>query len=189
MGEWVAAVAAVTLADNLLLERLLGVYALEAGSRRSDVALGLAGVTLVLLIVAAGLGWLLRVAVLEPLGLGYIFLPITLLPLLAMAVAPLQYLLRRLAVPWGRRCALLLPLALFNAAVLGIPLLNAHAPAGLLTELGRGLGGGLGFALVLVLYADLRERIALVQVPAPFRGIPVQLVTLGILAMAFAAFG
>ena len=81
-----------------------------------------------------------------------------------------------------------IPLIVTNCAVLGVPLLNAQQGHSFAEALLFGLGSALGFSLVLVLFAALRERLEGADVPAPFRGAPIALVTAGLMSLAFAGF-
>ncbi|MDD9816907.1 MAG: NADH:quinone oxidoreductase [Gammaproteobacteria bacterium] len=171
---------AMVLADNLVLNHMAGAYVVEAGSRRMDVVRPLAAATVVMMLAASALGHLLHAWLLLPLGLEAL-LPLLLMPLLALAVPPAQRALRR----HGKESyAVLLPLALVNSGLLAVVLLHTGEPQGFFYSLWGGLGYGLGFALVLLLFAGLRERATETDLPAPFRGLPISLITLGLLSMA-----
>ena len=81
-----------------------------------------------------------------------------------------------------------LPLITTNCIVLGLALLNVSAQHDFLQSLVYGLGGGLGFCLVLMLFATLRERLAAADVPLPFRGIAIAMITAGLMSLAFMGF-
>ncbi len=174
------------LADNLVLEYLLGAYTIQASSRRLELTLPLALGTTVLLTLGAGLAWILRNWLLQPLQAEDL-LAWLLLPVMAALSVPVQRLLQRRPGEAGKRYAVLIPLMIANAALVGVALLNAAAPAGLLHEMGRGLGYGLGFSLVLILFSGLHERLQtnMAQIPSAFRGVPIILVTLGLMSLAF----
>jgi electron transport complex protein RnfA len=81
-----------------------------------------------------------------------------------------------------------LPLITTNCAVLGIPLLNVQAQHNFLESLIFGLGGALGFSLVLVLFAAMRERLEAAEIPLPFRGVSIAMITAGLMSLAFMGF-
>jgi electron transport complex protein RnfA len=83
---------------------------------------------------------------------------------------------------------LYLPLITTNCAVLGVALLNVQARHSLLEALLYGLGAAAGFALVLLLFAQLSQRLALADTPAALRGTPIALITAGLMALAFMGF-
>ena len=81
-----------------------------------------------------------------------------------------------------------LPLITTNCIVLGLALLNINLQHNFMQSIVYGLGGGLGFSLVLILFASLRERIAAADVPVPFQGIAIGMVTAGLMSLAFLGF-
>ena len=81
-----------------------------------------------------------------------------------------------------------LPLITTNCAVLGVALLNTSQSESFLQALAYGIGAGLGFCLVMILFAGLRERLAVADVPVPFKGAAIALVTAGLMSMAFIGF-
>jgi electron transport complex protein RnfA len=81
-----------------------------------------------------------------------------------------------------------LPLITTNCAVLGIPLLNAQSSHTLLESALFGFGGGIGFSIVLILFASLRERLEGAEIPSPFKGTAIALVTASIMSLAFMGF-
>ena len=164
--------------DNLVLERGTGVYTTAAGSHRQSLALALALVTGAYLIVGALLAILLQAA------FGLQSLALLLPPLAALSAVAATPALRSLPPPWNERIPSLLPLAICNALLLGVVLGVAVPPWQLLV---RALGAALGFALLLLVFTHLRARLQ--AVPAPFRGTPVLLITLGLIAMSLQAFG
>jgi electron transport complex protein RnfA len=81
-----------------------------------------------------------------------------------------------------------LPLITTNCAVLGIPLLNVREQHNFLESLFFGLGGAIGFTLVLVLFAAMRERLEAADVPKPFQGVSIAMITAGLMSLAFMGF-
>ncbi|MBV4485347.1 NADH:quinone oxidoreductase [Pseudomonas sp. SWRI153] len=171
------------LLNNFVLHWPLGVDPLLAGSRRQVHALGLA--TLCLMVIVGVIGhaiwqWLLVPLQLEALRL-FVFLPLSVL-----LIAPLLKLLERWlpTLPFDG----LWPLLLGNAGVLGLALINAQNDQGLLHATALSLGAGLGFWLVLSVFCDLRERAAGETIPLPFRGLPIDLISAGLIAVIFLGF-
>ena len=175
------------LINNFVLQWPLGVDPLLQapidGTRQRVHALGLA--TTVLMLVSCVLGHVLYRGVLLPLGLESLQLFVW-LPLSVLLIKPLlQQLSRALpSVPFDG----LWPLLLGNAGVLGVLLIATGENLGLVTLSAMSLGAGLGFWLVLSLFSDLRQRISTNDIPLPWRGLPIDLISAGLLAVAFFGF-
>ena len=178
MSEAVAYLLLLATADNLVLERGIGAYTLEAGSQRESLALALAVTTGAFLLTGALLAILLQAA------FGTESLALLLLPLTALLAASAEICLRRLPAPWDERIRSLLPLSICNALLLGVVLVETVQPWQLPV---RALGAALGLALLLLICTHLRARLR--ATPAPFRGTPAFLVALGLISMALQAFG
>lgn len=188
MEHYFTILLATVLVHNLVLEQLIGVTPALAVTRRPETALGMGLATSLVLVLAAPLAWLLEMGLLRPLGLGYLRLVALVLALMTL-VAVLQRLLDRAPDRRWSALAVFLPLVAMNSTVLGVALLALEEAGTLLQAACFGLAAGLGFTLVLVLFAGLRERLRRCDLPMPLRGAPVALITLAILAMAFAGFG
>jgi electron transport complex protein RnfA len=183
MTELVLTLISAALLNNFVLHWPLGVDPLLAGSRRQVHALGLA--TLCLMLVVGVFSyviwhWLLMPLQLEALRL-FVFLPMSVL-----LIAPLLKQLAR----WLPNLPFegLWPLLLGNAGVLGLALTNAQNDQGLPQAIALSLGAGLGFWLVMSLFQDLRERTADNDIPLPFRGLPIDLIGAGLIAVIFLGF-
>ncbi|AZD04133.1 Rnf-Nqr domain containing protein [Pseudomonas chlororaphis] len=189
MTEIVLKLISAALINNFVLQWPLGVDPLLQASaepqvaRRRIHALGIA--TSCLMLLCSLLGYGLYQALLVPLGLTSLQL-FVFLPLGVLLIAPLLKLLTRMlpGLPFDG----LWPLLLGNAGVLGALLLAVQANRGLGHGLALGLGAGLGFWLVLSLFSDLRQRIINNDVPLPFRGLPIDLISAGLMAVAFLGF-
>ncbi|WP_426157769.1 Rnf-Nqr domain containing protein [Pseudomonas sp. TSRC2-2] len=183
MTELVLTLISAALLTNFVLHWPLGVDPLLAGSRRQVHALGLATLCLMGLVGIIGHAiwhWILLPLQLESLRL-FVFLPLSVL-----LMTPLLKLLARGLPDWPFNG--LWPLLLGNAGVLGLALINAQNDQGLLHATALSLGAGLGFWLVLSLFSDLRERTADDDIPLPFRGLPIDLISAGLIAVIFLGF-
>ncbi|MFC5695423.1 Rnf-Nqr domain containing protein [Pseudomonas sp. GCM10022186] len=178
MTDFIFALLGAALVNNLVLGLPLGADSLRQPRSRS---LALAGGALIAL--ATPLAWLIDQLLLAPLELGALRL-FVFLPLLApLAWLCLQLLARlRPALPRDG----LWPLLLANGAALGAMLIGSAG--GFASALGLGIGGGLGFWLVLRLFDDLLQQVDESQVPAAFRGTPLLLVCAGLMGLAFLGF-
>ena len=180
------AVGAATV-NNFVLVRFLGLCPLLGVGSRLDSAAGMSLATGVVLTITAGLSYLLDHWVLVPLDLGYLRI-ISFILLIAGTVQLAELLIRRRHALLHRLLGMYLPLITTNCAVLGVALLNAGTAKSLAEALAMGLGAGLGFALVMLLFASLRERLESAEVPQAFRGSAIALVTAGMMSLAFLGF-
>lgn len=180
------AVGAATV-NNFVLVRFLGLCPLLGTSSRFDSAAGMSLATGAVLTVTAGLSWLLDHWLLIPLDLGYLRI-ISFILLIAGTVQLAELVIRRRHALLHRLLGMYLPLITTNCAVLGVALLNSGSAGSLAEALATGLGAGLGFALVMLLFASLRERLYSAEVPQPFRGPAIALVTAGMMSLAFLGF-
>lgn len=184
MTDMLFTLLSAALISNLVLQMPLAVDPVLAPLARQQVhALGLA--TTLLMLLSGVLGYLLDHYLLQPLALTalrlFVFLPLT-----ALLISPVLRLLARLrpSMQWEGLWFLLLG----NAGLLDVVLLATQDDQGLIHMTALSLGSGLGFWLLLSLYSNLHERIADNDIPLPFRGLPVELISAGLMAVAFLGF-
>jgi electron transport complex protein RnfA len=187
MGAIVSILVATALVNNVVLLRTLGVCPLFGATMRIESALAIALATAFVLTLASMLAWLLETLLLAPLGLQHLRI-LGLLLVIAATVQLTEMLVRRRQPLLYEVLGLQLPLIAANCAVLGVTLLNLAAARSFIESALYGLGTSAGFALALVLFAGLRERIVATDVPAPFRGPAILLVTAALMALAFLGF-
>lgn len=183
MTEIVLTLISAALLNNFVLQWPLGVDPLLDSERAHVHVLGLA--TTCLMLVVGVSGYALYQWLLLPLGLVSLRL-FVFLPLSVLLIAPVLKLLATIlpTLPFKG----LWPLLLGNAGVLGLMLINVEDDRGLFHATALSVGAGLGFWLVLSLFADLRQRTRDNDVPLPFRGLPIDLIGAGLIAVAFLGF-
>ncbi|MCG6943591.1 MAG: electron transport complex subunit RsxA [Thiohalocapsa sp.] len=187
MTEYLMLILATALVNNVVLVKFLGLCPFMGVSNKLDSALGMGLATTFVLTLAAGASWLLQELVLEPLNIGFLRI-LTFILVIAAVVQFTEMVVRKLSPTLYQVLGIFLPLITTNCAVLGVALLNVQEHHGFLESLVYGFGSALGFTLVMVLFAGLRERLALAQVPAAFAGTPIALVVAGLLSLAFMGF-
>ncbi len=180
------AVAAV-LVNNFVLTQFLGLCPFMGVSRRVETAAGMAMATAFVLTLASVLSYLIFAYLLEPFGATYLRTPAFIL-VIAVAVQFTEIMVRSTSPLLHQVLGLYLPLITTNCAVLGVALLNLRGGHDLVASAVYGASAAAGFGLVLVLFAAMRERLEGADVPAPFRGAPIALITAGILSMGFMGF-
>jgi len=175
------------LVNNFVLAQFLGLCPFVGVTGRYDTAAAMGLATTFVMTLAAASTWALYHAVLAPLGLEY--LKIIVFIVVIAAVVQLTELYLESASPLLHRVlGIYLPLITSNCAVLGVALLALQRTLSLAATLAYAIGAALGFTLVMVLFAAIRERLASAPIPAAFSGTPITLVTAGILSMAFMGF-
>lgn len=187
MTEFLAVFLGACLVNNLVLHHLLGVAPAAALSRRVDAATGLGVVTAAVMAVATPAAWIVDRVALQPLDLPHLRTVAFLVVIAAVAGAG-QWFLARTRPLWHNRSVVFFPLALMNSGILGAALLGAGDRHGFPGAVALGLGAGAGFAFVCALFAGLTERARAADVPAPFRGVALDLLVFAILSMAFTGF-
>jgi electron transport complex protein RnfA len=187
MTELLLLALGASLVNNFVLSNFLGLCPFVGVSRRFEAAAGMALATLFVLTIASGLSFSLWQWVLVPLGLEYLRTLVFIL-LIAGVVQFTEIMVRATNPLLHQLLGIFLPLITTNCAVLGVALLNVDREHGLLESLVFGAGAGAGFGLALLLFTTLRERLDTADVPDAFRGVPVALVTAGLMALAFMGF-
>ncbi|MFK8067980.1 MAG: electron transport complex protein RnfA [Gammaproteobacteria bacterium] len=179
------------LANNLVLESQLALCPLFAASRRIDVATGMATVSIVVMVVMSLISFAIHQYVLKPYELTYLSLIINVLMLVVLMQA-IQSLVENKYPGMNKKYGVFLPLLLFNCSVLAVILLTLKSADSIGMAFIFSLGCSVGFGLVLIMFAGLRERIEQIETeqtfPEAFKGAPIILITLGIFSMAFYGF-
>ena len=174
------------LANNFVLAMFLGLCPFLGVSGKLDTAFPMGVATTFVMLVASlcayGLNLLLSAFHLEFLRL------ISYIVIIASSVQLVEMVLKKYSPALFRALGIYLPLITTNCAVLGVSLLNVQEKHAFVQSLLYGFGSALGFTLVLLLFAGLRERLALAQVPAAFAGAPIGFVVAGLLSLAFMGF-
>ena len=183
MTEIVLVLISTALINNFVLHWPLCVDPLLATARHQVHALGIA--TTCLILIVGVLGHVLYHWLLVPLGLSSLRL-FVFLPLSVLLIAPLLKLLAKVFSSLAFQG--LWPLLLGNAGVLGLLLVDTAHDRGFFYATALSVGAGLGFWLVLSLFCDLRQRTLDNDVPLPFRGLPIDLIGAGLIAVAFLGF-
>ncbi|GIX33265.1 MAG: electron transport complex subunit A [Lysobacterales bacterium] len=188
MGEFGLVLVGAVLVNNVVLTKFLGLCPFFGTSRRFDTALGLALATAFVLTLASALSYAIFHALLVPLGLEYLR-SLAFILLVAVLVQLSEFLLSAYSPLLHRLLGLYLPLITSNCAVLGVMLLNHQAGHGLAASILYGFGAAVGFGLVLIGFAALRDRLEAAPAPEAMRGAPLAFLTAGFMALAFSGFG
>ena len=178
---------ATALVNNVILIKFLGLCPLMGVSTKMDGALGMGLATTFVLTLAAAASWMLENWLLDPLELEYLRI-LSFILVIATVVQFTEMLIRKMSPSLYQVLGIYLPLITTNCAVLGVALLNVQEGYRFIESLLFGFGSAVGFTLVLVLFAGLRERLAVLQVPELYRGTPIAFIMAGLLSVAFMGF-
>ena len=187
MTSYLLIILGTALVNNVILVKFLGLCSFMGVSGKMDSAIGMGFATTFVLTLATAASWLLENLIILPLNIGYLRI-LTFILVIAAVVQFTEMVVRKIAPALYQVLGIYLPLITTNCAVLGIALLNAQAGQGFVASVLYGFGSALGFTLVMVLFAGMRERLALAQVPTAFAGTPVAFITAGLLSLAFMGF-
>jgi len=187
MDEVALLLVGAVFVNNFVLVKFLGLCPFMGVSRKLDAAYGMALATGFVLTLSSALAWMVHHWLLLPLGLEYLR-TLGFILVIAAVVQFTEIVMNRQSPRLYRVLGIYLPLITTNCAVLGVALLNVQQSHSLLHSAFYGFGAALGFALVLTMFAAIRERIAAADVPLAFRGAPIALITAGLMALAFMGF-
>ena len=187
MKELLLMALANGLVNNVVLSRFLGLCSFMGVSNKIESAMGMAMATTFVLTMSTCVGWLIEHLILQPLGLEYLRL-LAFIMVIASLVQLTELFVAKQSPELHRTLGIFLPLITTNCAVLGIALLTVQEKLSFLETLVYGLSSALGYSLVIVLFAGMRERLEQTAQPALFKGAHLSFITAGILAMAFAGF-
>ena len=187
MTEYVLLIIGAVLVNNFVLTRFLGICPFLGVSKKLNTALGMCGAVIFVMTSASAVTWALQHLVLERLGLDYLQ-TIAFILVIASFVQLVDIAMKKFAPPLHAALGIFLPLITTNCAVLGVSVLNVQLKYGFLKAVVFGFAASLGFALALIIYTGLREKIDRANPPKAFQGVAIALVTAGLLSLAFMGF-
>ncbi len=175
------------LVNNFVLTQFLGLCPFMGVSGRVETAVGMSAATLFVLTLASACSYLLFHYLLVPLGLEYLR-TIAFIFVIAAVVSATEMIMRKTSPLLHRVLGIFLPLITSNCAVLGVALLNINQSRSFAESVFYGFGAAAGFSLVLILFAAMREKLDSSDVPEPFRGPAIAMITAGLMSLAFMGF-
>jgi len=187
MKDYLLILVSTILVNNFVLVKFLGLCPFMGVSRKLETAMGMGLATTFVLTLSAVSSYLVETYLLVPLGLEYLRV-ITFIVVIAVVVQFTELVVHKTSPLLHQVLGIYLPLITTNCAVLGVALLNVQARHGLIESFLYGFGAAVGFTLVLVCFAAVRERVDLADVPKPFKGSSIALITAGLISLAFMGF-
>ena len=187
MSYYLMILGGAVLVNNFVLSRFLGCCPFLGVSKRIETALGMSGAVLFVMTLASAVTWGLDHLLLAPFGLGYVH-TLAFILVIAALVQFIDIAMKRFMPPLHAALGIFLPLITTNCAVLGVAELNCKNGTPFLESVIFSFAAALGFALALVIFSGIREKLAHANPPRCFRGIAIALVTAGLLSLAFMGF-
>ncbi len=187
MLTYISIIVTAIFINNIVLAQFLGICPFLGVSKRTDSALGMGAAVTFVITLATTVTWCLQTYLLDPLGLQFLQTILFILVIAAL-VQMLEIMMRKIAPALYMALGVFLPLITTNCAVLGVAILVVQKGYSLSESIAYALATSAGFALAMWLFAGIREQLALTPVPRGMKGVPLALVSAGILAMAFMGF-
>ena len=187
MNEYMLILVSTILVNNFVLVKFLGLCPFMGVSKKMDTAIGMGFATTFVLTLASITSYLINTYLLIPLELEYLR-TIAFIVTIAAVVGFTEIVVNKTSPVLHQSLGVFLPLITTNCAVLGVALLNVGASNTFLQSAVYGFGAAVGFSFVLILFSGIRERIESANVPKIFQGVPIALITAGLMSMAFMGF-
>jgi len=187
LAEYLTLLFTTIFVNNMVLSRFLGLCPFMGVSKKLGTAIGMGMATAFVLTLASVSSYLANEYLLQPFDLEYLK-TVTFILLIAAIVQATETIMQKTSPLLHSVLGIYLPLITTNCAVLGIALLNVQENNNFIQSLLYGFGGAIGFTIVMILFASLRERLEISDVPASFKGAPIGLITAGFMSVAFMGF-
>ena len=187
MVECMLIAVGAALVNNVVLSQFLGLCPFLGVSKKTDTAAGMGAAVIFVIMIASAVTYGVYYAILTPLNLEYLQTIVFILVIAAL-VQLVEMILKKFIKPLYEALGVYLPLITTNCAVLGAVLSNVQNSYNFIESVASGFGTSVGFAVALLLMASIRERIEGNDIPKSFRGMPIVLITAGLMSIAFIGF-
>ncbi len=188
MTDYLLILVSTIFVNNIVLVKFLGLCPFMGVSRKVETAIGMSAATTFVLTLSAVLSYVVNTWILSPLGLEFLR-TIAFILTIAAVVNFTEMVVHKTSPVLYNVLGIFLPLITTNCAVLGVALLNTQEQHSFLESAFYGFGASVGFSMVLIFFAAMRERVNAADVPAPFQGAAIGLVTAGLMSLAFMGLG
>jgi electron transport complex protein RnfA len=182
-----AIIVGAIFVNNVVLSQFLGICPFLGVSSKVDTSIGMGMAVTFVMALATLVTWCIQQYILVPFGIEYMQ-TITFILVIAALVQMVEIVLKKVSPALYQALGIFLPLITTNCAVLGIAIITVQKDFDLLTGVIYAVSIALGFALAMILFAGIRERLEVEDTPNSMRGVPIALITAGLLAMAFMGF-
>jgi len=187
MTDYLLLLIGTVLVNNFVLVQFLGLCPFMGVSSKTETAIGMSFATTFVMTLASLLSYLITTYLLVPLNLEYLT-TMSFILVIAVVVQFTEMVVHKTSSNLYRLLGIFLPLITTNCAVLGVALLNLRLQHNFLESIIYGFGAAAGFSLVLVMFSAMREKLANADVPTPFKGAAIAMITAGLMSLAFMGF-
>ena len=185
--ELLAITLGAILANNFIFSQFLGICPFMGVSKKIDTAVGMGAAVTFVMGLASLVTYFIQHLILVPMGLEYMQ-TVAFILVIASLVQFIEMFLQKAMPSLYTALGIYLPLITTNCAVLGVAITNVQKEYGILTGIVNGFATALGFTIAIVILAGLREKMEYNEVPESFKGMPMVLLTAGLMAIAFCGF-
>ena len=175
------------LINNFVMSRFLGICPFLGVSKRVETAVGMGAAVTFVMAMTSLITYIIQYGIREPLNIQYLQTIVFIL-VIACLVQFVEMVIQKSSPTLYKALGVYLPLITTNCAVLGVAIINIDEKYDLIQALFNGIGAALGFTLAIVLFAGIRERLELSDIPKPLKGFPIALITAGLMSVAFLGF-
>lgn len=187
MSSILTILVSTILVNNYVFAQFLGICPFLGVSSKTETAAGMGVAVTFVVVIASAITWCLQTFILDKFGLQYLQTIVFIL-VIASLVQFVEMVIKKTSPSLYTAMGVYLPLITTNCVVLGVTVLNVQNGYNLIETIFSGLGASIGFSLALILMSTLRERLALGNVPKALQGVPIALVSAGLMALAFSGF-
>ena len=185
--EYILIIIGAIFVNNIVLNQFLGICPFIGVSKKIPTAVGMTGAVLFVLTLAVIVTWLIQYYILNPFGIEFLQ-TIFFILVIASLVQMVEIILKKVSPSLFQALGIFLPLITTNCALLGVAILTFQKDFNLMEGVVYAIANAIGFGLALILFAGIREHLDLMEVPKGMRGVPIALISAGILALAFMGF-
>lgn len=187
MKELILVLISAALVNNVVLSQFLGLCPFLGVSKKTKTAASMGAAVIFVIMIASAVTYGIQYGILEPLKMGYMQTIVFILVIAAL-VQLVEMLLKKMSPALYSALGVYLPLITTNCAVLGVAITNIQNGSNFAESMMNSLGTSIGFLISIVIMAGIRERIEGNNIPKPFQGMPIVLITAGLMAIAFCGF-
>jgi electron transport complex protein RnfA len=185
--EIIGIIIVAILVNNVVFSQFLGICPFLGVSKKLDTAIGMSAAVTFVLTLATLVSFLIQKGILEPFGLEYLQ-TITFILVIASLVQMVEIIIKKISPPLYQALGVFLPLITTNCVILGVAILVIQKDYNLLESIIYAVSTAIGYTMALIIFSSIREQLALTKIPKAMQGVPIALITAGILAMAFMGF-
>ncbi|MGO1580062.1 MAG: electron transport complex subunit RsxA [Peptoniphilaceae bacterium] len=187
MENIITILVSTILVNNYVFAQFLGICPFLGVSSKTDTATGMGLAVTFVVVIASAITWVLQTFILDKFGLQYLQTIVFIL-VIASLVQFVEMVIKKISPALYTSMGVFLPLITTNCMVLGVTVLNVQNGYNLIETIFSGLGASIGFTLALLLIASLREKLVYADVPKGLQGVPIALISAGLMALAFSGF-